>query len=75
VYAAGLASFFLWQHHREAVMLPLRGIYRYRTLPLLLGGLLVMPLLFWNIGFRSRVEELRRANKPAFLRRLQKQGL
>ncbi len=47
VFAAGAASFFLWQHNRHAVMLAWRGIYRYRTLPLLLGGLFFTPVLFW----------------------------
>src|SRR2546426_6819977 len=41
------SSFFLWQHNRHAVMLAWRGIYRYRTLPLLLGGLFFTPVLFW----------------------------
>ena len=47
LFSAGVASFFFWQHNRRAVLLASRGIYPYRTLPFLLGGLFVMPGIFW----------------------------
>ena len=47
LFSAGTASFFFWQHNRRAVLLASRGIYPYRTLPLLLGALFIMPAIFW----------------------------
>jgi hypothetical protein len=47
VFAAGSASFFLWQHNRHAALLAWRGIYSYHTLPLLVSGLVLIPALFW----------------------------
>jgi len=47
LFSAGVASFFFWQHNRRAVLLASRGIYPYRTLPFLLGALLIMPGIFW----------------------------
>jgi hypothetical protein len=44
---AGLTGFAYWQHNRRAVLLAWRGIYPYRTVPLLLLPLLIIPLFFW----------------------------
>jgi hypothetical protein len=44
---AGLTGFAYWRHNRRAVLLAARGIYPYRTVPLLLPPLLIIPLFFW----------------------------
>jgi hypothetical protein len=47
LFAAGMASFYFWQHNRRAMLLAWRGIYRRRTLAPLLAALFFMPGVFW----------------------------